>query len=254
MRERLSLSDRLRAGLNRALGLISPTRCRLCEQPAEQSVCAACYTELPHQRLACAQCALPFADSVRAEGVAQADTTRVCGECLAHPPPFVSALAPFRYQAPITQMISRFKYQGVLADGRLLGTWLGDYVQTLVDPVDLIIPVPLHPTRLRQRGFNQSAELAHWVSRIVQVPWRADILQRVQAGPEQQGLPRSARQRNMRGVFQVVKVPAVTTVALVDDVVTTGATVRAAADCLRRAGVARVVVWAVARTPKPGMG
>ena len=244
---------RLYKAWQQAIDAIQPRQCRLCDQVTEGSVCAACYAELPHQQQSCAQCALSLTQHDLEEGAKPDKVGLICGECLAHPPSFVQALAPFRYQAPLIPLISRFKYQGALSDGRLLGTWLGDYVQAQGDMVDLIIPVPLHASRLRQRGFNQSAELAHWVSRIVQVPWRADVLRRIKVGSEQQGLSRTARRRNMQGVFQVVKKPAVTTVALVDDVMTTGTTVGAAAHCLRQAGVSRVVVWVVARTPKPGM-
>lgn len=247
------LGRRCGAVWHQMMAAIQPMQCRLCDQATENSVCTACYAELPHQQHACAQCAVPFAKIDTMETTAS-DQAWICGECLAHPPPFAQVLTPFRYQTPLIQMISRFKYQGALSDGRLLGSWLGHYVQVHSEPVDLIIPIPLHPNRLRQRGFNQSAELAHWVSRIMQVPWHADVLHRVKVGSEQQGLPRMARQHNMQGVFQVVKQPVATTVALVDDVMTTGATVRAAARCLRKAGVSRVVVWVVARTPKPGMG
>jgi ComF family protein len=240
----MSVPNKLRDLFARAVQFVSPTFCRICDEPAEHSICADCFAQMPHQIQFCWQCALPFQ---------QAEKVTVCGECLAHPPPFERILAPFRYQPPISEMISRFKYQAALHDGRLLGSWLGDYVQVQQIPVDLIIPLPLHSSRLRQRGFNQAAELAHWISRIVQVPWRTDILLRCQQGSEQQGLPRRERQRNIRRVFQVAKAPGVMRVALVDDVVTTGATVRAAARCLRQAGVSQVFVWAVARTPKPGM-
>lgn len=238
---------RLRVDLLEHWQAFCPNPCRLCTQPTTQAVCAPCFAELPHVESACWQCGLPL------EHANPAEARPLCGECLASPPPFARLFAPFCYQPPITDMISRFKYQSALQDGRLLGTWLAHYLMAQRMAVDLIIPVPLHSTRLRQRGFNQAAELAHWVSRYLQVPWRTDVLQRVQRGIPQQGLPRRTRQQNMHRAFQAVQVPKVETVALLDDVVTTGATVRAAAHCLRQAGVQQIIVCAVARTPKPGM-
>jgi ComF family protein len=175
----------------------------------------------------------------------------LCGECLCNPPPFRQIFAPFIYQPPVRDWISQFKYQRALHWGRWLGIALGQAVQAQQLTADLIVPVPLHATRLCQRGFNQSAELAHWVSQQVQIPWRTNILQRIHQGADQQGLSRRERQRNMRRQFRVLQTPAEQSIALLDDVVTTGATARAAAQALRRAGVPRVAVWAVARTPKP---
>ena len=175
----------------------------------------------------------------------------LCGECLSKPPPFDSAFVPFIYQDSIRDWISQFKYQRALHWGRWLGTALGQAVRAQQVTVELIVPLPLHASRLCQRGFNQAAELAHWVSRQAQIPWRTDILQRMHQGVEQQGLSRRERQRNMQRQFRVVKPCAAQSIALLDDVVTTGATVRAAARALRQAGVPRVLVWAVARTPKP---
>ncbi len=205
-------------------------------------VCVTCAAQLPRNQRACQQCAVPMA---------QAADAVLCGECLGNPPPFSHAFAPFIYQAPIRDWISCFKYQHALHWGRWLGTALGQALQGRQPTVECILPVPLHAARLRQRGFNQTAELARWISRQVQIPWRTDILQRVCQGAEQQGLSRRERKRNMQRQFRVMKPLAAQSVALLDDVVTTGATVRAAARVLRQAGIPRVVVWAVARTPKP---
>ncbi|MEM6405841.1 MAG: ComF family protein [Pseudomonadota bacterium] len=214
--------------------------CQVCGVVSSQVVCTACDMALPRNQHACQQCAVPLAHTADAV---------LCGECLSKPPPFSATCAPFIYQAPIRDWISQFKYQRALHWGRWLGTALGQTVQA--QTAELIIPVPLHATRLCQRGFNQAAELAHWASRQVQIPWRTDILQRIHQGMEQQRLSRRERQRNMHRQFRVVKPITAQCVALLDDVVTTGATVRAAAHALRQAGVPRVVVWAVARTPKP---
>ncbi len=205
-------------------------------------VCVTCAAQLPRNQQACRQCAVPMAQTTDAV---------LCGECLSNPPPFSHTFAPFIYQAPVRDWISDFKYRHALHWGRWLGTTSGQALQAQQPTVEYILPVPLHAARLRRRGFNQTAELARWISRQVQIPWRTDILYRIQQGIEQQGLSRRERQRNMRHQFRVVKPPAAQSIALLDDVVTTGATVRAAAHALRQAGVPQVVVWAVARTPKP---
>ena len=182
------------------------------------------------------------------------DQATLCGECIADPPPFNRVLAPFRYQQPINEMIGRFKYQGALYEGRVLGDYLAQYITQQTHPscpIDLLLPIPLHRSRLRQRGFNQAAELALWLSRKLAIPWHSGLLHRRSKDPEQRSAKRRERQRNVRRAFSLsTKAALPKRIALIDDVVTTGATVRAAAQCLRQAGVDYIEVWAVARTPK----
>lgn len=222
------------------MGWLSAGCCQACGVVSPHLVCAACMAALPRNLQACQQCAVPLPQDAL-----------LCGECLSQPPPFSHTCAPFIYQAWIRDWISQFKYQHALHWGRWLGTALGQALSVQQTQAELIVPVPLHATRLCQRGFNQTAELARWVSRQMQIPWRTDLLQRIRQGPEQQGLSRRERQRNMQHPFRVVRPPSAHCIALLDDVVTTGTTVRVAAQALRQAGVPRVVVWAVARTPKP---
>ncbi len=223
---------------------ICPTYCALCDKPTEEALCEICEADLPHLDQACKRCALPLADVDIANPL--------CGECLVDPPAFDEAIAPFRYAPPIDEMISRFKYQHHLSMGRLLGGYLAQHIVECAATVDALVPIPLHPSRLKHRGFNQAAELAYWVNRRTRIPAYMDLLLRVQPGPDQRSANRKQRQRQVQQAFQIK--PAYThipeRIALIDDVMTTGATARAAASCLRRAGVKYIAIWAIARTGK----
>lgn len=224
-----------------------PRRCRLChtELPAGQLLCTACHAALPHQAHACPRCALPLDDRIPAG--------RLCGECLADPPPFDRVIAPYRYRDPLNDLVSRFKYHRGLSDGRLLAHLLGKHVERTGLKVELLLPMPLHAARLRQRGFNQAAEMTRVLSRLTSLPWRTDILLRSKAGASQREASKRDRLRNVRSAFQCSSGKGLPTrVAVIDDVITTGATARAAAACLKKAGVQWVEIWAVARTPRPG--
>jgi len=219
-----------------------PLRCLLCGAPGADGVdlCAACVAELPRNRSCCARCALPLPVSAA-----------LCGECQRHAPPWDAAWAPFRYGWPLDRLESRFKFGRDLAAGRALATLWQRESMPLSKPA-LLLPVPLHRARLRQRGYNQALELARPMARGFGLPLRHDVLQRLKATDAQTELDAATRRRNVRGAFAVhagVALPA--HVAILDDVMTTGATLAECARVLKRAGVARVDVWALARAPSP---
>lgn len=218
-----------------------PARCLLCGAPAPGRIelCTACRASLARNAHACRRCALPLS--------AAADD--LCGACRRRPPGCDRVLAPFQYQRPLSSLILALKYGGQLVAGRVLGQLLAEALPAPFEPPQAVLPVPLHPARLRSRGFNQAAELAvavaqHWRLTVVH-----DALQRVEDTPAQAGLKRAARLRNLGRAFRWTGPAGLQRVALVDDVVTTGATVEALARVLKGAGVRRVEVWAVARTP-----
>lgn len=218
------------------------TACPLCHATADRNgLCAACTHLLPQAGHACQQCGLPIKDSA-------ADR---CGECLASPPSFDAALIPFIYAPPIDDLIARLKYQGELSTGRLLAAQLAQEAIGSGRQVELIIPVPLHRQRLHERGFNQAAELSRTLSLKTGIPWSPGRLIRSRIGSTQRESNRRERMRNVRNAFQWAgRRPCPARVALVDDVVTTGATARAAAAGLKQAGAEWVEIWALARTPK----
>ncbi len=174
----------------------------------------------------------------------------VCGACQRRPPPFARALAALRYETPIPTLVGAAKFRGRLNHARLLGQLLADAARALPAPwPQVLVPVPLHPTRLVGRGYNQSLEIARVVGRALDLPVDGTCCRRVLATPPQAGLDEPARRRNIRGAFAALAPLPWQQVAILDDVVTTGSTVSELTRVLRRAGARRVEVWAVARTP-----
>ena len=220
------------------LGL--PWRCQLCDAPGADGIdlCDGCIADLPRNTICCARCALPLASPAA-----------LCGECQRRLPPWDAAWAPFIYGWPLDRLESRFKFGGDLACGRSLAKMWRDTPLPL-DPPELILPVPLHRQRLRERGYNQALELARPLSRALSVPLRHDVLTRSRPSAPQTELDARARRRNVRKAFTLKPMAALPThVVIVDDVMTTGATLAECTRILKRAGVARVDVWALARAP-----
>jgi ComF family protein len=158
--------------------------------------------------------------------------------------------APFHYEFPLTRLVPALKYEGALAHARVLGTMLAQSVKRagVHHEVDAIVPMPLHRSRLQERGFNQSHEIARFVARALSQPVVPDALRRTRATAAQVGLAREARRDNVRDAFAAdAGVLRGGRIALLDDVVTTGSTAAAAAQVLLDAGARRVEVWCVAR-------
>lgn len=227
------------SGLGPALGrALLPPRCLVCEEPghAGQDLCLACRRELPWNHAACTRCGLPLPHPAPR-----------CGRCAGPAPPQAATHAVFRYAPPVDQLLRRLKFHGDLAASRLLSQLLAEAL-ALVPPPRALLPLPLHRRRLRQRGYDQALELARPLAAELGLPLRADRLRRRRATAPQSELDAAARRRNVRGCFALGPGPPLPAhVALFDDVMTTGATLQEAARCLRRAGVARVDLWVVAR-------
>lgn len=163
--------------------------------------------------------------------------------------------AAFDYRHPVDALLQSFKYGGKLATGRVLGTLLGQEVRALGlhRDVDLVIPVPLHPGRHAERGFNQAAEIARWAVRPLQCPRDAVLATRRRATPPQVGLSGAARRSNLAEAFAASPRVRGLRIAVVDDVTTTGSTVSALADTLVAAGAASVDAWCVAISGDDGI-
>ncbi|MBD1552183.1 ComF family protein [Pseudomonas typographi] len=220
--------------------------CLLCDQPAGQALplCIECEYDLPWLGDGCALCALPMPGSL-------------CADCLLRPPPFTRVEAALSYGFPVDALITRFKHQARWPFGRLLGALLTRhlrhrYQEGLPRPTCLL-PVPLAPKRLRRRGFNQAQMLAGWLGKGLGIAVAAHLLRRKRDTAAQQRLGFEARQHNLHGAFEVAPRAVLQGrhVALVDDVMTSGATARALARLLIDAGAQRVDVYCLARTPKP---
>lgn len=230
-----------------------PSLCLLCDAPSQRatSLCRGCEADLPWIRAGCRSCGLPLPDD--------ADQLH-CGECLATTSPFTVAIIPFLYEAPSSHLITRFKYHQHLLAGNTLGDLLarelrdhyllcgGNRHHTAELMPELILPVPLHWTRWLWRGYNQSQLLAQQVSQSLGIPVNNRMLKRIRRTPSQQGLSRAARLKNLQHAFLLQEPLEVKRVALLDDVVTTGATTIEIARLLKQHGAAEVHLWALART------
>lgn len=224
--------------------LLLPYTCVLCAELSDQrrDLCKACEEELPWLEGACKRCGL------RLPAGAGSD---VCGGCLTTAPPFDRTFALYEYHNPIDHMISAAKFNNHLVYTRLFGELMASQIkmQWYVDGLpELIIPVPLHTKRLRERGYNQSLEIAKTVAKKLALPIDTRHCLRIKATDPQSRLVHAARAANVKQAFTLRKPLTVKHVAILDDVVTTGNTVSELTQVLKAGGVERVDVWCCART------
>lgn len=230
--------------LRQALRGMYPRCCLLCTQHSgtHRELCAACTHALPWNPHACPRCALPMpAES----------GTAVCGQCLQSPPPWDSATSALLYAWPLDQLLQRFKFHADLATGQVLGELLAEFLAVMPDAKpEVIIPVPLHSARLRERGFNQAAELARPLAWRLRLHLDNQVCVRRINTAEQSKLDARERRRNLRDAFEVRRPVTGMHVAILDDVITTGATAAALGQALRAAGAAQISVWSLARAAR----
>ncbi len=209
--------------------------CLLCADLSEANIlCGACADDLPRlQKTCCPHCALPTPHG------------EICGRCLAKPPHYDATRAAYRYDFPLDKLVQSFKYGHRLA----LGDYFGRQLATLASGVtaDVIIPLPLHPGRLRERGFNQALELARPVSKALELPIDANSCTRTRNTPSQADLPWKERVKNIRGAFHCSADFTGKRVMLVDDVMTTGASLDEFARTLKLHGATEITLLVVAR-------
>lgn len=220
--------------------------CVLCGQApiaATHFACAACAALLPPPPLRCPVCAIPQING------------EVCGECLTTPPSFQHTYVAFSYEPPFDRMVQALKFAGQLAYAPFFARALCTTFLALPNhewkAVDALVPVPLSPRRLRERGYNQAERLANALSQMTGLPVKQDLLQRVQDSAPQANLPRAARQTSLRKAFVASPQAAGLRLALVDDVMTTGTTLEQSAKALSAMGAIEVTNWVMTRTPLP---
>lgn len=247
------IAGKVDGGQGAPLPWLFALRCVVCGEAGAhgRDLCAACHSALPWQGPACLGCAAPLPHP------------GTCGACLQRSEsalprqagegwggggaPLQEVHAVFDYAFPLDRLLPRLKFHADFAAGRVLAQCMATHCAGLARP-DAVLPVPLHRGRLRQRGYDQALELARPLARALDLPLLTGWLQRRKPTRAQTRLDAQARQRNLRGAFAVdapQSLPA--HVALVDDVMTTGATLEAAATALRRAGARRVDAWVCAR-------
>jgi ComF family protein len=215
-----------------------PQACFLCgTRVIGQLLCAGCAADLPALTGgACPQCALPTSNG------------EICGACLKHPPAFDHALAVYAYDFPLDVLVQQCKYAHVTP---LTGVFAEQMARRIGQPesrIDYLLPMPLHPERLAQRGFNQAAEIARRLSPRLGIPWLPDACRRLRNTPSQAGLDLQTRQRNLRGAFSCGIDLSGKRVALIDDVMTSGSSLDELARAARKAGAAEIHAWVLART------
>lgn len=225
--------------------------CVLCEAatPRTASLCANCEAELPRITNACRRCALPLPEE---------RVVLNCGDCIQHPSAVDYALSVFHYQAPVDYLIGQMKFQQQLSHTAVLGHLLQRFLEHNEQEHGLptaILPVPLHPSRLAERGFNQSLEIIKPFAKAHGIPLLRDAVIRIKNTPVQTTLNKKQRQQNMAGSFAFTAAQQLGDappphIVIVDDVVTTGATTQALAKLLKTAGVATVGVWSLARAER----
>lgn len=199
-------------------------------------LCEICLKNLPwHSTSQCPQC------SLSSDG-------RTCGSCLTAPPSFDATTSLFTYDHPLDRLLQQYKYRESLQLANTFATMLHEKLLDNPGKIDLIIPMPMHVKRLQERGFNQALEIAKIVSKLTKVPLDYNACQRVKLTPPQASLPHKERSKNIRGVFHCQKDLTGLNIAIIDDVMTTGASLDELAKTLKKAGAEHVECWVIART------
>jgi ComF family protein len=220
--------------------LFTTTDCVVCgaTNPLDIGLCPSCQANLPVNQYACPRCATPLVQH----------SSVMCGQCQTQLPHYDSAFVPYHYAPPVAGFITGLKFNARLAHARLLGTLLRDAL--LRDPPsrpECLLPVPLHPLRIRQRGFNQALEIARPVSQGLSLPVLTRGISRCRPTLPQTELDADLRRKNMRGAFRIDGELGAHHIAIIDDVITTASTVDELARVLKKAGAITVQVWATAR-------
>jgi ComF family protein len=236
---------------------LSGHACLLCGAWTGATFCPDCQARDAAPRWRCGRCAIGLPDGLADHLQGRVDegrpATASCADCRGEPPPFDAAWAALDYGPPWDRLIAAFKFHASPELARPLARLMHAAVPADAERPTLLMPVPLTAERWRERGYNQAWELARRLGPPLGLPVRDDLIERLVGGAHQASLSGPARRRQVRGAYAVppaaVGVLAGAHVGLVDDVMTTGATLAECARVLRRAGARRITVWVLARTP-----
>ncbi len=245
------------------LSNLFPSRCLLCHKTIiSQSdnddhknieICPACLSGLPYNEASCRRCAVPL--------VTEVEGRVLCGRCIKKLPAFDYAYSPLHYEDDVIRLVHQFKFSEKITFSRTLGEIMLECWQVKTtksgnvdapNKPDYLLPVPLHKSRMRQRGFNQSIELSRVMAKKLNIPIEYDAVSRIRSTSAQTGLNSVQRKKNIKGAFKVVQKISAKRVLIIDDVMTTGSTVNELARILKKAGVEQVGVLCLARAPIKG--
>jgi ComF family protein len=228
------------ANVGRRIGtLLFSGSCFLCRGKAADILCAQCDADLPRLKGSlCPRCSLASPSGA------------VCGRCLTQAPQYDATVAALAYRFPADVLVQALKFRGELALAPYLAELLSRCIST--KDADCVVPVPLSRERLRERGYNQALEIARHVAPVAGARLAPELCERRRDTAAQAGLPLAERAKNVRGAFHCPRLVAGARIAVLDDVMTTGATLEEIATTLKRAGAARVENWVIARTFPPG--
>ena len=229
------------------LNWIIPYRCVICKQfqhdnanfiEHEPIICKKCISIMPYLQTGCAQCNLPIKSG------------ELCGKCLTNTIYFDITYSPYAYTFPIDKMIHQLKYAGKIDLIKPLASMMASHIQQYHDKAnlpELLIAVPSHPSRLRQRGFNQSLELTKHISKLLKINYLKQAIVKTKSSPPQASLSLKKRHSAIRNSFKINHKITARHVAIIDDVMTTGATASELARTLKHNGVEYVEIWCLAR-------
>ena len=230
------------------LSAIFPTQCVVCGKACYRhySLCLPCEQQLPQLGTSCSSCGMEYSATALVNGI--------CSSCLLAPKPFCSCRSVFHYRHPINKLLAAFKFHSRFEVGfalsQILAKQMKKHYQFNAKP-DYLLPVPLHKHRLRQRGFNQALEICRVITRHCEIPVAHNLVRKIRDTPAQTEMSSArARKENLKRAFSLGDNSAlknVKSIAIIDDVVTTTATVSVLSQTLKSHGIRRVEVWSLAR-------
>lgn len=230
---------------NWVLNHLFPSNCLFCKSDTKNSslLCSACIEELPYLKSVCLHCGKSLVGDIGEKNY--------CGACLNQKFPFENVFIPFQYENPISRLVIDLKFNQKLLYAKILGNLMADFLTKKYQEKEkpqLIIPVPLHKKRLRERGFNQALEIARPIAKKLKIPIDIYSCIRIKNTLAQSILNIEERKQNIKNAFLLKKSLEVNYVAIVDDVMTTGNTVKEFAKILKKSGIMKIDVWCCAKT------
>jgi ComF family protein len=216
-----------------------PLICFYCNQfhKGRMALCDQCIDVLPTLGPRCQHCAYPLEHT----------SYLLCGHCIKNTPAFDKAIIYYRFEEPLRRLIHQFKYENGLYLANLLSHLMLNAWYDNPSQAECLIPVPMHSTRIKHRGYNQAMVLTKILAKKVNLPYKMRICQKILNTPPQASLAKNERQQNLKNAFQIESTP-YQHVVLIDDILTTGNTANEMASALKKAGVEKVDIWCCART------